>query len=350
MAGNTRSTLWVGLLAIGAAIAAGPAAHAQTSIPAAHGFFWYINPPPPPRLIPLPPPPPTVAVAKPPKSPARRKRLHKHVIVKEGPAVLSAKWLRINMPKYLERALDDPTPKNVAAYYYLQKVMFDRAQNFADEASYVTRFTPSLNQNNFIPMGNGTNNAVLNLIRHSKNKVIRMLGTKVGIWFFFKSDCHYCKLELPLVNELIRTYGLSAVYVSMNGQRLLDIPPGQVVMVDHGQAKRLGLVETPAVVMVWPPNNFVILAQGLTTVQGLEEQMEKAAAYMDLVPQHMLDQLDPYRRGVMTPNELNAMGHNRNVTPAEISTYVKRQTLRNLSSFSGSAPYTTQPSAEGSSP
>ncbi|MDD2878575.1 MAG: conjugal transfer protein TraF [Acidiphilium sp.] len=333
---------------VAALITATPATFAQTAanVPDAHGFFWYITPPPPPRLVPIPPPPTPVVqvIAKPPK-----KAPPPVVVVKEGPAVLSAKWLRINMPKYLARALDNPTPKNVAAYYYLQKVMFDRAQNFADEASYVTKFTASLNQNNFIPMGNGTNNAVLNLIRQSKNKVIRMLSKKVGIWFFFKSDCPYCKLELPLVNQLVRTYGLSAVYISMNGKRLAKIPRDQIVMVDHGQAKRLGLVETPAVVMVWPPNNFVVLAQGMTTVQGLETEMEKAAAYMDLVPQHMLDQLNPYRRGVMTPRELNAIGRDRSMSPTAISSYVNHQTLRNLSNYSGSAPYTVSPDAEGTS-
>ena len=46
------------------------------------------------------------------------------------PQPLSSAWLKQNLEHYLNQAIDDPSPENVAAFYYLQRVMMDKAERF----------------------------------------------------------------------------------------------------------------------------------------------------------------------------------------------------------------------------
>ncbi|WP_336107927.1 conjugal transfer protein TraF, partial [Thalassospira sp. CH_XMU1420-2] len=45
-----------------------------------------------------------------------------------GPSPMSAEWLKANMPRLLNQALDNPTRENVEAYYGAQRVMMDKAE------------------------------------------------------------------------------------------------------------------------------------------------------------------------------------------------------------------------------
>jgi conjugal transfer pilus assembly protein TraF len=49
-----------------------------------------------------------------------------------GPAPLSAAWLRANLERFRDQAIDDPSPRNVALYLYLQRLVLDKAERFAE--------------------------------------------------------------------------------------------------------------------------------------------------------------------------------------------------------------------------
>ena len=51
------------------------------------------------------------------------------------------------MEHYRDKAIDNPSPENVAAYYYLQRVMMDKAQRFTDMARRVVMSDPLLDEN-----------------------------------------------------------------------------------------------------------------------------------------------------------------------------------------------------------
>ena len=76
------------------------------------GWFWYQtypDPVPPVQEKPAPPPPPPPApepVSKVDQAPT---------------APFTSAWIRLELPKFRDRAMDDPTPENVRAYYYLQR-------------------------------------------------------------------------------------------------------------------------------------------------------------------------------------------------------------------------------------
>lgn len=327
------------LLAAGAAaigVLFSGAANAQNDPnPLGPGFAFYNDPvplpppPPPPPLIPIPTSLPKPSDDKPQTPPP--------------PPPLSVAWIRENIGRYLETAMNDPTPDNVRAFLSLQKIMFDRAQNFAEEASYVSQFSPALNAATYVPIDNAGNNDEIAAVAGAKTQVISSLNNKVGLWFFFKSDCDFCEKQLPGFEVFAERYHFSTLYVSMDGKPIAGLPAGAVVHQDQGQAERLGLVETPSIVMVWPPNNFVIISQGITSEDGIEDEIAKAAAYMNLVPKEILANANPYQRGVMTPPQLNALSSTGQVTPSQVSSYVNGNTLNQIQNYSGSAPYTVAP-------
>lgn len=64
-----------------------------------------------------------------------------------GPTPLSSAWLRENLDRYRDAAVDDPTPAKVRAYLLLQRVAMDRASAFARATQAVTLGDPLLDAN-----------------------------------------------------------------------------------------------------------------------------------------------------------------------------------------------------------
>jgi len=103
------------------------------------GWFWYEPVPKDlPEEPPVGPPPPATAAPAPPKP--------------VGPLPLSAEWIRENLEKYQRLAIDNPTPENVAAYLYIQRVMLDKSQRFAEQVKHVVQLDPYLDQGTRRPL------------------------------------------------------------------------------------------------------------------------------------------------------------------------------------------------------
>ena len=106
------------------------------------GWFWYeVQPEPVLKRKPEPqaPKPPT------PSLPSAAENSPKPINPAE-PEPLTSAWLRKNMETYLNKAIDEPSHENVAAFYYLQRVMMDKAERFTNAARYVVMSDPQLDE------------------------------------------------------------------------------------------------------------------------------------------------------------------------------------------------------------
>lgn len=154
----------------------------------AEGWFWYKDPPEgEPELevkAPLPPPPPPAPMQKmePPAAPAAA----------PGPELFSVAWIRDNLPKYRDRAIDNPTDANVQAYYYLQRVMMDKSSKFSERSSQVIMRDPFLDEDSRRPVATYAANALNREVSNNRDKVLKGLANKVGLFFFFKGNCVLC--------------------------------------------------------------------------------------------------------------------------------------------------------------
>lgn len=240
----------------------------------AEGWFWYAPEPPaapapetPPAPEPSPAPPPVAEAPAPPQAPELEQ-------VRE-PAPLSAAWLRANLEHYQLQAIDDPSPTRVALYLYLQRLALDKASRFSEVYQRVVQSDPYLDETTRRPVGNYAN--LLNRQAGAQRAaLLRQLAGQAGLWFFHRADCPYCEAQAPVLGLIQAQTGLSIQAIALDGQALAG---GHFPRFhrDTGQAARLGVVSTPALFLVRPPDGIVPVAQGLVSLSELEQRLLRAA-------------------------------------------------------------------------
>jgi len=285
----------------------------------ARGWFWYEAPPPPP-----PKPKPVASapapVASPPAKPASA------ASAASKPPVLSVPWLKKHIEEARIKAIDDPTVENVGAYLALQKIMFDKAQNFAEAGQKALRAYPALNPGTFVPIDAASLRDFDAYRAQVRPVALKTLTQKAGLWFFFDSSCAFCVQEAQQLGTLIKNVpGLAVLPISVDGKGLPGYDgPHNFWVKDTGQAARLGVKLFPTVVLVWPPNNFAFVSQGNEAWSVIESNMLQVAADHNLLPQDIVAWVKPYERGVLTPLQIQQAGEQDVNTNESLIDYVTR--------------------------
>src|SRR5690606_30258083 len=128
---------------------------------------------------------------------------------KPAPAALSPEWMRENLPVYRDRALQDPTPENVRAYFYLQRHAMNMAERFARVAQKVVLADPVLDENTRRPISSYGAHVFDAVARENMIRVAAKIASVAGIWYFYRSDCPYCRAQNPVLERLQRRIGLA---------------------------------------------------------------------------------------------------------------------------------------------
>ena len=193
-----------------------------------------------------------------------------------GPLPLSAAWFRKNLESYRDRAIDDPSSENVAAYYYLQRVVMDKAHRFTDVARQVVMADPFLDENQRRPIATFAANETNRLAGMASEQALMSVARQAGILFFFRSDCPYCHIQAPLLAVLEKRFGFKVYAVSLDGRPM----PGDLYLdfhTDRGQANLLGVASTPAMFLMKPPDELLPLSQGALSLDDLTGRILVAA-------------------------------------------------------------------------
>lgn len=197
--------------------------------------------------------------------------------VPEGPRPLSAEWLKVNLEKYQQKAIDDPTPENIEMYMYLQKAMMDKAQRFSEGVARLVQFAPYLDQNTRRPIATFASNASSRMALQGRKEALKRIAHQAGIFFFFKSECQHCEIQAPLLKNLQDLYGFKVFPVSLDGRPLQNNLFGGYER-DLGQAKALGVMQTPAMFLGRPDSREILpLGQSSMARTELEERIIEAA-------------------------------------------------------------------------
>lgn len=253
----------------------------------AEGWFWYKDPKdaPKPKLKPVPPKAASAQAAK-----------------ASEPAIepFSTKWLQVNMPKLMEKAIDDPTRENVQAYLYAQRVAMDKAQVYAERARDVVATDPFLDENNRVPLSTYAKTFFLKGVEDGKEDALKHLAKVGGLWVFFDSTCSFCQTQIYSVQELAKRHGFLTKYISMDGK---GVPGLKSFVRDNGHARMLNLSITPTTVLVVPPNGYYIVSQGMMAESQLGDRLVLAADAQNLLPKEVTARVRAYDRGVLTPDD-----------------------------------------------
>lgn len=273
----------VGLLALSQCVMAGDSrGYYDTK---AEGWFWYQDPKDAAHVAPAPSPPPP------------------------APPVFSTSWMRANMDRLRDEAIDHPTDsqgnpsKAVIAYMYLQRVAMDKAQNFANAAERAVQADPLLDENNRVPFGTAAAGLFNRTLDQDKKGALNALTRQTGLWFFFDSRCTFCSAQFEVLQRFTRKHPFRVRYISLDHKPL----PGMTSWSpDQGQAKLLQLKITPTVVLIRPPNHFYVISQGLSPEETLARKILLVADSQKLLPADQLKAARPYDKGVLTTDQLQS--------------------------------------------
>jgi len=224
-------------------------------------------------------------------------------------------WLRKNYPLLLDRAIDDPSDANVAALYYVQRVLFDKAQRYEEAAHKVVTQDPLLNENNRVPYASGGAKAVANANYMAEQQAVRELSRIGGLMVFVDGACRFCAAQLPIASMVRREYGIEYLVISTDG----TTPKGfkGTVLTDNGLFKKLGLKLTPSIVFVprpkayattaVDPNDYLIVSQGYYAADTLVKQIAFAGHTTRLLSKATMADLDVWDRGVANTQDLGKL-------------------------------------------
>ncbi len=249
----------------------------------AQGWFWYESMPvEKKRAIELNKP----AFASLPSSPPKENPLAKH------PLPFSAAWFRQNLQKYKDAAWDKPTPDNIRAFLYLQRFAVDRSEQFADGVELVTLGDPSLDELSRRPSATFASQQIDRQAGMDKIKLVKSLTKRLGIFFFFRSDCPYCELQAPLIKVLEQNEGFTVIPVSLDGQPL----PSHLFpnfKVDEGHAQKLGIQTVPALFLATADGEFAAIGQGVMSLPEINHRILVAAKRKNWLSEKAFNQARP---------------------------------------------------------
>lgn len=189
---------------------------------------------------------------------------------------INAKWLRENLPVLREAAINKPTKENLAAYYYAQRMTVDMATRFATRSKEFFSEEAALDENNRRPTSSFILSEHKRDARGEKNNALSEIFKDTGLWVFVRSDCSFCKKQIPVLEELKRIYGVDILYISIDGEVIPGHNDENYVYDVSGIAReRLGFEVslTPTMVLMRNDgNDAVLLQEGLIDLTTLGQK------------------------------------------------------------------------------
>jgi conjugal transfer pilus assembly protein TraF len=274
------------------------------------------------RTAPPPKPSPTPAPAESPKpEPAGKQKV-------------DVAWLRKNYQVLQDRAIDDPTEENVAAFYYVQRILVDKAQRYEESAHAVVMQDPVLNENTRVPLASAGARTVANADRLAQQSAVRELAALGGLLIFVDGNCRFCATQLPVASMVRRDFGMEYLVISTDGSKPADYKGA--VLADNGLFGKLGLKLTPSTVFVprprayrdgKDPNQYLVVSQGFYAADEMVKQIAFAGHTTKLLSPKTMSDLDVWDRGVASGEDLGSLELDPN-NPAQIREVVQSMLLK----------------------
>lgn len=272
--------IWIALAGLTASIAHGEPTNDRWLDRQEEGWFWYEQPPPEPE--PKKEPEPTPQASTTPAAPA-------------GPPPLSAAWIRENIGKYLEAAIDDPTPKNVAAYLYIQRYAMDKSFAFMDATETTTLGNPDFDEINRRPTATFANRNLDATADQNRKQLIEEIGQKAGL-FLFTDSSPASQAQLNIFEMFNKQFAFDSITISVT-----PLTPEQQaagVRQDNGHAEQFGISSFPAIALLRGDGLYDVVTQAPVSLPDLQRRVLIGAK----------------RLGVVTEDQYNETRHMKGIS------------------------------------
>lgn len=257
----------------------------------AEGWFWYKSAPEPEE--PIEEKVPDVTPPLLPPAPLAKQE-------QEPSAPLSSAWIRQNLQKYLDAAVDNPSPENVAAFLYIQKYAMDKSFAFMDASQEVTLGNSDLDEISRRPTATFANRKLDEEATANVKHTIHKISSNAGL-FLFIDGSESSNAQRDVLNMLQRSYNFDSVTIAA-----ADIPDVQItkdVRRDSGHAQQMGITSLPAIVLIRGDGVFDVVSQAPVSYSDLQKRILVGAK----------------RLGIITEDEFNYTRPITNITKALVS-------------------------------
>lgn len=238
-------------------------------------------------------------LASPAKPPAPKEKPAEPVQAKPspppGPAPLSAKWFRENLDRYKEAAIDDPLNKEkVMAYLYLQRVMMDKAEQFALTYHQVAMGDAFLDETSRFPTATYGAKRFEKIAKEEKTAALNKIGEDAGIFFFIDETCRVCEEQAKVLSLFAKMYDFTIMPVTIDGSRLQGALLPEPLQ-DSGQSEVMGVSAYPALVLASPSTSRYrpISLGGVLSLDELVKRSLLAAKDIELISSEEYDKTLP---------------------------------------------------------
>lgn len=255
----------------------------------------------------------------------------------QAPPPLSADWIRENLEKYEKIAIDNPTPDNVRAFLYLQRVMLDKSQRFSDQVKHVVQMDALLDQGTRRPSAEYGGAQYSKEVLATRRRLMAEIAKKAGIFFFFQGGCGQCEIQAPVLKRMKDRDDFVIFPISVNGMPLKsNMFPDYAI--DKGQARSLKVFQTPAMFLGKPDTREILpLAQNTLSRDQLEDRILVAARDAGWISQDEFNSTRALKAELAL--DLNPYSMPKDLKEEELIDFVKnlyRQRADGMSEISGS--------------
>ena len=237
----------------------------------AEGWHWYNDP----EKIEQAPPPKEESKPKeePKKEPPQPKQMVPTPEEPKPTVAFSSEWLNVMIPKYLSKAVDDPTPENVEAFYLLQRLAMDKAERFQKVAEQVRVGNKFIDETERRPISSYGLQTIDREAQARREELLNKISETAGLFFFFKEDCPYCEKQAPIIKYVQERNGFDVLAIGIGGGSLKTTQFDNTVA-DSGQAAMLSVESTPSIFLVHPSTTtFALIGSSLLTVPEIQERI-----------------------------------------------------------------------------
>lgn len=169
--------------------------------------------------------------------------------------------------------------------------MLDKAENFATAVRNVVVGDALVDEAARRGLSNYAANRLDRVSDTATRELLKALAEKAGIFFFFASDCTYCKAQVPILENFVKTHGFTLMSVSTDGKAENGFPFSW--RSDNGSAAQMGVTQVPSLVLVTSDKQIAQISQGLLSVSELQNRLIQVSRRIGLISEEEFNRTRP---------------------------------------------------------
>lgn len=169
------------------------------------------------------------------------------------------------------KAILEPTAKSLADLMQWEKTMWEKAEYFGNMWQMVLRSKPDLDYSIQNPTSQYARHVYLDVQQKKLVATFKKFRNEYGLILFYKENCPYCHIMLPVVRTFSEKYGLNLNALSLD-EKLPSNKQSTIPNIRLGE--QFNVTAVPALFAVSPHSgDYFPISNGAVSEQELEERI-----------------------------------------------------------------------------